>query len=265
MSFELFPKIDPMVLLKNATESFAIFFILFFPLEKVFPAKKNQKFFRPEWFLDLCFFLGQYLLWSLLVTKLLLFSGSTLQQHLSEGWLKWVASRPLWLQMIAVIFLSDLFVYWGHRLQHRVNFLWRFHSVHHTSKHLDWLAAHREHPIDTVYTMGLINLPVFLLGFPVETLTKLIIFRGIWAIFIHSNTRIPIGPIRMLVGSPELHHWHHDLDRNAGNYANISPLMDLIFGTYTCPDHEPEALGIREASPNNYILHMLKPFFLWKK
>ena len=35
----------------------------------------------------------------------------------------------------------------------------------------------------------------------------------------------------------------HDKARDAGNYANISPLMDLLFGTYRCPKHEPEAFG----------------------
>ena len=160
-----------------------------------------------------------------------------------------VADQPWWLQAVEVILLSDFFVYWGHRLQHRIPFLWRFHSIHHSAEHLDWLAAHREHPLDTVYTMGLINLPAFLLGFPLETLAGLIAFRGIWAIYIHSNVRLPIGPLRWFVGAPELHHWHHDRASDAGNYANISPLMDLAFGTYRCPDHEPEAFGIHEPIP----------------
>lgn len=95
--------------------------------------------------------------------------------------------------------------------------------MHHSSVHLDWLAAHREHPLDSIYTVGLINLPAFLLGFPLETIAGLIAFRGIWAIYIHSNVRLPIGKLRILIGAPELHHWHHDLDRKAGNYANISP------------------------------------------
>ena len=41
--------------------------------------------------------------------------------------------------------------------------------------------------------MSVINLPVFLLGFPIETLAGLIAFRGIWAIYIHSNVRLPIS------------------------------------------------------------------------
>ena len=105
----------------------------------------------------------------------------------------------------------------------------------------------------------MINLPAFVLGFPLETLAGFIAFRGIWAIYIHSNVRLPIGRLRMLIGAPELHHWHHDRDRVAGNYANISPLMDILFGTYRCPDHEPEAFGIQEETPETYLGYMIQP------
>jgi sterol desaturase/sphingolipid hydroxylase (fatty acid hydroxylase superfamily) len=240
--------------------SFFLLCLVFVPLEKAFPAKRGQRFFRPAWLTDLCFFLGQYLLWTALVFWFLGHFGNWLNEHMPSRFRATVAAQPWWLQAIQVVLLSDLFVYWGHRLQHRVGWLWRFHSIHHSAEHLDWLAAHREHPIDTVYTVGLINLPVFLLGFPLETLTGLIAFRGIWAIYIHSNVRLPIGPLRMLVGAPELHHWHHDRDRDAGNYANISPLMDLLFGTYRCPDHEPESFGIKEAIPRSYLGQLLHPF-----
>jgi sterol desaturase/sphingolipid hydroxylase (fatty acid hydroxylase superfamily) len=160
---------------------------------------------------------------------------------------------------VEVVLLSDLVIYWGHRLQHRVGWLWRFHAVHHSAEHLDWLAAHREHPLDTIYTVGLINLPAFVLGFPLETLAGFIAFRGVWAIYIHSNVRLPTGPLRWLLGAPELHHWHHDRDRDAGNYANISPLMDILFGTYRCPDHEPEHFGLYEPPPRTYLGHLIRP------
>jgi sterol desaturase/sphingolipid hydroxylase (fatty acid hydroxylase superfamily) len=240
--------------------SFFLLCVIFRPLEMAFPAKKGQRFLRPEWWTDLLFFLGQYLLWGGAVLWVLSRLGNWLGGFVPVGLRAAVADQPWWLQAVEVIILSDLFIYWGHRIQHRVPFLWRFHSIHHSAEHLDWLAAHREHPVDTVYTMGLINLPVFLLGFPVETLAGLIAFRGIWAIYIHSNVRLPIGPLRWFIGAPELHHWHHDRARDAGNYANISPLMDIAFGTYRCPDHEPEAFGIHEPIPRSYLGQMLHPF-----
>jgi len=49
------------------------------------------------------------------------------------------------------------------------------------------------------------------------------------------------------------------MNKDAGNYANLSPLMDIIFGTYVCPNEEPKKLGIPEPSPNNYLGFMLAP------
>jgi sterol desaturase/sphingolipid hydroxylase (fatty acid hydroxylase superfamily) len=245
--------------------SFLFLCVLFRPLERIFPAKPGQPFFRPAWWLDLAFFAGQYLLWNGLVFWLLINFGGWLDGIVPGDFRAAVSEQPWWLQAVEVVLLSDLCIYWGHRLQHRVGFLWRFHSIHHSAEHLDWLAAHREHPVDTVYTMGLINLPAFVLGFPLETLAGFAAFRGLWAIYIHSNVRLPIGPLRMLIGAPELHHWHHDRDRDAGNYANISPLMDLLFGTYRCPDHEPESFGLRQPIPSSYLGQMLHPFLRRKK
>lgn len=246
-------------LLVSAGLSFVLLALVFRPLEIVFPAKPGQRFLRPAWLLDLCFFLGQYLLWSTLVLWTLSHFGDWLDGMMPHGLRGVVATQPLWLQAIEVVVLSDLLIYWGHRLQHRVGFLWRFHAVHHSTEHLDWLAAHREHPLDSIYTIGLINLPAFVLGVPLETLAGFIAFRGIWAVYIHSNVRLRLGPLRLVLGSPQIHHWHHDRNREAGNYANLSPLMDIIFGTYHCPDHEPERYGIDEPSPRTWLGHMIVP------
>lgn len=246
-------------LLKASAISLFFLILVFVPLEKAFSAKLGQKIFRPAWFLDLCFFLGQYLLWSGLVLWGLSYFSFWLDGIIPQKFRALVANQAWWIQAIEVVVLSDFLIYWGHRLQHKVGFLWRFHKVHHSAEHLDWLAAHREHPLDSIYTIGLINLPAFILGFPLEMLAGLIAFRGIWAIYIHSNVRLPLGPLRMLIGAPELHHWHHDLDRDAGNYANISPLMDIIFGTYICPNHEPEKFGIKESFPKNYLGQLIYP------
>jgi sterol desaturase/sphingolipid hydroxylase (fatty acid hydroxylase superfamily) len=239
--------------------SFAFLVAVFLPMEKVFPAKAGQKFFRKSWMVDLCFFLGQYLLWGGLVIWALSYFGDWLEGLMPASFRQSVGNQPWWLQAIEVIVLSDFLIYWGHRLQHNVGFLWRFHKVHHSAEHLDWLAAHREHPLDSLYTIGIVNIPAFILGIPLEMLAGFIAFRGIWAIYIHSNVRLPLKFLRVLIGAPELHHWHHDRDRHAGNYANISPLMDIIFGTYTCPGHEPERYGITEPVPKNYLGQILEP------
>jgi sterol desaturase/sphingolipid hydroxylase (fatty acid hydroxylase superfamily) len=185
--------------------------------------------------------------------------SSYLSYIVSAEWRIYIQNKPYWLQVLAIIILSDLLIYWGHRLQHKIDFLWRFHKVNHSAEHLNWLAAHREHPLDSIYTIGIINLPAFIIGFPLETLAGVIAFRGIWAIYIHSNVRLPIGPLKKLIGSPELHHWHHNKEKDTGNYANISPIMDILFGTYVCPEKEPDEFGVKEEFPKNYIGQLIYP------
>ncbi|MEM1012234.1 MAG: sterol desaturase family protein [Planctomycetota bacterium] len=239
---------------------FVVMALIFRPLERVFPAKPDQPMRRPGFWLDLSFFVGQYVLWNGLCLWVVAMIGGGVRWLVPSAIVDTVASWPLWVQFPIVILLGDGLIYWGHRLQHRVGFLWRFHAIHHSAEHLDWLAAHREHPLDTIFTITLVNLPVFALGFPVEALALFAGFRGLWAIFIHANVRLPIGPLRVLIGAPELHHWHHDKARDAGNYANVSPIFDLLFGTYVHPGHEPEAFGVEEPSPKSYLGQLLWPF-----
>lgn len=249
----------PALLLSTAA-SLLFLVILFRPLEMAFPAKAEQRFLRPAFWTDLCFLLGQYLLWTGLVFGTIEWGSQWIGHWVPASFRAAVRAQPLWLQIMEVILLTDVTIYWGHRLQHRIPFLWRFHSIHHSAEHLDWLAAHREHPLDTIYTVSLINLPAIILGFPLELLAGFIAFRGLWAIYIHSNVRLPIGPLRWFIGAPELHHWNHDRDREAGNYANLSPLMDILFGTYRCPPKEPESFGIQEPISASYLGQLWHPF-----
>ncbi|HWE94214.1 MAG TPA: sterol desaturase family protein [Tepidisphaeraceae bacterium] len=244
----------------NAGLSFLALFLIFRPLELAYPADKSQKFFRPQWWTDLCFLLGQYLFFNGAVLWLLSRCEPWIRSGTPISLRGFVGGLSGWKQAILAVFLGDLLIYWGHRLQHRVGFLWRFHIIHHSAEHLDWLAAHREHPIDSIYTIFLVNLPIFALGLPIRSLIWFAGFRGLWAVFIHANVRLSIGPLRMLIGAPELHHWHHDRERDSGNYANVSPLFDVIFGTYRRPGGEPNSVGVQEVVPKGYIGQLLYPF-----
>src|SRR5688572_11718411 len=113
--------IDKIILSTGLSLLFLV--VVFRPLEAAFPAKPGQRFFRPAWFTDLLFFLGQYLLWSGVVFWILTHFSSWFEPLISESFRKSVAAQPWWLQAVEVIVLSDFFVYWGHRLQHKTPFL----------------------------------------------------------------------------------------------------------------------------------------------
>lgn len=239
--------------------SFGVAFAVFLPLERLY-AIHRQKIFRPEYFTDVLFFVGQFVLWNGLVVYALAWLEHGLGFLPLGGLRAWSAGLPLWVQILLVVFLCDLGIYWGHRLQHRIGFLWRFHRVHHTAEHLDWIAAFREHPLDNLYTRTIENLPALVLGFPLPVIAGLIVFRGMWGLFIHSNANLSVGPLKYVLGSPKLHHWHHAEEKgNDCNYANLMPLMDLIFGTYYEPKEMPEKYGVSEKVSHNYFAQLASP------
>lgn len=234
--------------------------VMFVPLERAFGARE-QRVLREGFATDLLFFFGQYLLFASAAAYLIDAAVTPLDDwSLTAGLRAWFGEMSLGLQVVLVLLFGDFFAYWGHRLQHRVDVLWRFHAVHHTSTEVDWLAAHREHPLDGVYTQAIVNLPAILLGFSLAPVLGVIAFRSMWAIFIHANVRIPLGPLRYLVGSPQLHRWHHAKCRDVGNYANLAPWLDVLFGTYHCPEHEPDELGVEDPMPTDYLGLLSEPF-----
>ena len=93
-----------------------------------------------------------------------------------------------------------------------------------------------------------------------NTIAGFVTFRGLWALFIHSNTNIRFGFLEVLLGSPHLHHWHHELDkRGLCNYANLSPLMDLAFGTYYNPPGRPQKYGTAEPVRQAWFWQLIDP------
>jgi sterol desaturase/sphingolipid hydroxylase (fatty acid hydroxylase superfamily) len=237
----------------------AVLLVVFVPLERLFPARPDQPILRPGLAADAVFFAGQYLVWSGVSVAIL----AWVQQALA-GWGIAALSRhtlPTPIACALAVVLGDVLVYWWHRACHAWEPLWRFHAVHHSAEHLDFLAAHREHPLDGIATQLCQNLPAFLLGVPLGPLAALAALRGMWAIFVHSNVRLPLGPLRWVLGAPELHHWHHArVDRTQHNFANLAPWIDVLFGTHHCPEGpENYALGLGEPWPHGYLAQLVRP------
>jgi sterol desaturase/sphingolipid hydroxylase (fatty acid hydroxylase superfamily) len=250
-----------------ALTSLALLAAMFVPLERAFPARRGQPIVRPELVTDGLFFFGQYLAWSALAVLVLAFVEERAATYVPRELRALVSGAPLWARGIAVVVLGDLAVYWYHRASHAFEPLWRFHAVHHSAHHLDWLAAHREHPVDGVLTQLCMNLPAFVLGFPLEALAALVAFRGIWAVFVHANVRLPLGPLRVVFGAPELHHWHHArVPETRHNFANLAPWIDVVFGSYHRPrGEETYPLGLTDPWPRAYAAQLLHPFRLFAR
>src|SRR4051794_16124602 len=105
--------------------------IVFIPLERLF-AMHPQKIFRRNWGNDLIFLLLNGILIKLgllAVIVAVIFCAAWIVPAYFQAM---VGGLPYWIQIPAVILLSDLGFYWTHRMFHAVPWLWRFHSIHHS-------------------------------------------------------------------------------------------------------------------------------------
>jgi len=250
-------------LLGSAIVNLVVLAVVFVPLERAFPARKWQRIVRPKILVDACFFFGGYLVTAAIALTLLHLVDGLARGRLPAMAHVSIASMPVAAQVVIAVMLGDVVVYWFHRACHASDFLWRFHAVHHSSEHLDWLAAHREHPLDGVATQLCMNLPAIALGVPARWLAGVAVFRGMWAVFVHSNVRLPLGPLRWMFGAPELHHWHH-ARASRHNFANLAPYLDWVFGTHFTPRGEPGEerfeLGLDETIGESWPALVLSPF-----
>ena len=73
--------------------------------------------------------------------------------------------------------------------------------------------------------------------------------------------RLGLGPLRLLLGAPELHRFHHARTlRTRHNFANLAPWLDWVFRTYYRPGPEERfALGLTEPLPHGYGGQLLAP------
>ena len=238
---------------------FAIFALVFGALEWSFANRREQPRLRFQWLTDMGFYWGQHLLWLGVQLYLLVELATVVRpaaglEHLLDG-------MPLWGQLALVVVIGDISTYWFHRVSHQWSFLWRFHQVHHSSPRLDWLAAHREHPVDGFLTQLSMNWPALFVGIELGPLAGFILFRGVWATFIHTNVRLPLPGLRVLVGAPELHHWHHlNVSETKHNFSNLAPWTDVLFGTYHCPEDQHFEVGLPEHPDKPYWRWIVDPF-----
>lgn len=247
----------------NLIAAFIILSLIFVPIERLFALKVGQKIFRKGWLTDLVHFFVSYFLVQVGVFIVFVLMAIVLQWAMNSALQKSVAAQALWLQFLEALLIAELAFYFAHRMTHQIPWLWRFHSVHHSIKEMDWLASARLHPVDQVFVKSMTILPLYLMGFTESTFGIYLIFITIQAIFVHANVRFRFGPLRWLFSTPEFHHWHHAADQRAynKNYAGQLPLLDLLFGTLYMPKNQmPAEYGIKDPVPSGYLRQIVYPF-----
>jgi sterol desaturase/sphingolipid hydroxylase (fatty acid hydroxylase superfamily) len=178
----------------------------------------------------------------------------------AHGLCPWPDSAPRWAQVILALLLSDLSLYWAHRLAHTVPFLWKLHEVHHTSPRLHWLSVWRSHPLDNVLRSLANMAPLALVGVPMEVVALMAAFAGMSVLITHCNADLRTGPLDLVLSTPTVHRWHHvPGEALYTNYAPVLALWDHVFGSRRLPRERPtEAVGL--PGPSDYRSQMRTPF-----
>lgn len=151
--------------------------------------------------------------------------------------IRWLPGDRLGIAGGAVvgILISELIIYWVHRLHHRVPVLWRWiHQLHHSAERMDVFGSAYFHPFEIIEgnVVGVFLFNV-VLGLAPEAAALATIWQAFAGVFQHGNIRTPVW-LGYLIQRPESHGVHHQRGVHGFNYSNL-PLWDLLFGTFRNP------------------------------
>lgn len=139
--------------------------------------------------------------------------------------------------MIVGLILMDAMIYWQHRLFHQWSWGWRLHRVHHSDPELDTSSAVRFHPLEILLSLFIKAAFIWLLGVPAIAVLLFDILLNGFALFNHTNVRLPESLERILrfgVVTPDMHRIHHSRDNQeaSSNFGFCLSIWDRLFNSY---------------------------------
>lgn len=144
--------------------------------------------------------------------------------------------QSIWYGILLDIVILDLWIYWWHRANHRIPWLWRFHQVHHLDQWLDVTSAVRFHFGEVLLSALVRGGVIVCLGIP---LVSIIIFETLVLLsagFHHSNLRLSVKVEQLLsklMITPSIHWVHHhniQIDTDS-NYGTLFSFWDRLFSS----------------------------------
>lgn len=182
--------------------------------------------------------------------------------------------RPLKLNLLSDVSLpvamllfwvgGDFVLYWLHRLQHSVPWLWELHRVHHSQETLTPLTADRRHLVEHAYqSLVIIVVFVFILGIPSRTWLPLFATFQLLQAVHHAELNWRFGPLYRFVVSPVFHSVHHSAARQDydQNFGALFSVWDYVFGTASPRVRRPTHYGVDgPPMPASIVGQFTRPF-----
>ncbi|PKA14952.1 sterol desaturase family protein [Leptospira haakeii] len=173
---------------------------------------------------------------------------------------------PYILQVLIAGIFIDLGMYWVHRLSHSVPFLWRLHSVHHSSERLYWLNGEKRHPIHAILEGSPGILLILILGASSQVVLGWLTILSIHLMFQHGNMDYKSGFLKYIFSVAELHRWHHrkKYRETQVNYGAVFSFWDRIFDSYLNGEGFVKGAEVglerRTSFPKDYLGQLTEPF-----
>jgi sterol desaturase/sphingolipid hydroxylase (fatty acid hydroxylase superfamily) len=253
-----------------ASKVSALYFIglAFYFLERVRPAQPESRFFKKDFRTEVCYPLFNVMVSTPVFTFLLVLTTV----HVLEPFVPHqllasdILALPFALQVLVALVLADLAIYAEHRfLAHRA--FWPYHAMHHMPAEVSWLTAIRVHPVNAITIAFTAALMRWVLGFDGQAVIVATWLSSALTFWEHSNLDFALPkPWCYLIVSPRYHRWHHADEPEAAdkNFCLIFPFLDVLFGTYYCPDRLPRGYGLGAAAaadvPNHFLGQLGHPF-----
>ena len=172
-------------------------------------------------------------------------------------------------EIAASFLLLDLTFYYWHVANHRIQFLWRFHNVHHIDPDLDVSTAFRFHFIEIGFSSAFRAAQVVLIGPSIAAYAIYEMVFQLGTLFHHSNVRLPIGierALNLLAVTPRMHGIHHSDIRaeNMSNFGVVLSWWDRLHRTLRVDVPQAEVVigipGYAEPGDNKILRCLWLPF-----
>jgi len=145
------------------------------------------------------------------------------------------------IQFLIMEVAHDFLLYWGHRIQHDIPFLWKhFHSLHHDVETVSAISTGQIHTVDAFLQgeIPILGAAIFAQAHPVSFFVSTIA-QVSQNVLNHSGLDSPILDflaMRWLPGRapPKFHDYHHQFVNYSGNAKNFGEnfrIWDIAFGT----------------------------------
>lgn len=176
---------------------------------------------------------------------------------------------PMPVQVLISFLTFDFMFYVTHRMAHEIDFFWRMHSVHHCAHRLSVLNASRAHPIDLIWRRIVPAFVVFQTGVSQEAFLMSGAISSVLATITHMNVDFRFGWLNYIIGTNQIHRWHHSNNIDEAKNFSIFMLWDHLFGTFVYPQgrSRPAQMGLfnEQFYPLHHYGRQLLVPLTWKR